>query len=117
MLRRLGPWILAPSPPPPEEVRPGLWWGLRHSWGRDSRAISHHYDVSNRFYEWILGPTMAYTCAVYPHDGASLEEAQEEKVDLVCRKLDLQPGQRLLDVGLRLGDDGAARRRRTTGSG
>ncbi len=42
---------------------------------------------------------MAYTCAVYPYDGASLEEAQEEKVDLVCRKLDLQPGQRLLDVG------------------
>jgi cyclopropane-fatty-acyl-phospholipid synthase len=55
--------------------------------------------VSNRFYEWILGPTMAYTCAVYPHADASLEEAQEEKVDLVCRKLDLRPGQRLLDVG------------------
>ena len=66
---------------------------------RDSRAISHHYDVSNRFYEWVLGPSMAYTCAVYPYDGASLEEAQEEKVDLVCRKLDLQPGHRLLDVG------------------
>jgi cyclopropane-fatty-acyl-phospholipid synthase len=72
---------------------------LRHSLSRDSKAISHHYDVSNRFYEWILGPTMAYTCAVYPDAGASLEEAQEEKVDLVCRKLDLQPGQRLLDVG------------------
>jgi cyclopropane-fatty-acyl-phospholipid synthase len=55
--------------------------------------------VSNQFYEWILGPTMAYTCAVYPYEGASLEAAQEEKVDLVCRKLDLQPGQRLLDVG------------------
>ncbi len=99
VLRRLGPWILIPTPPPPEEVRPGLGWGLRHSRGRDSRAISHHYDVSNRFYELILGPTMAYTCAVYPRAGASLEEAQEEKVDLVCRKLDLRPGQRLLDVG------------------
>ena len=55
--------------------------------------------MSNRFYEWVLGPSMAYTCAVYPDDGASLEDAQEEKVDLVCRKLDLQPGQRLLDVG------------------
>jgi cyclopropane-fatty-acyl-phospholipid synthase len=99
VLRQLGPWILIPTPPPPEEARPGLWWGVRHSLGRDSRAISHHYDVSNRFYEWILGPTMAYTCAVYPRAGASLEEAQEEKVDLVCRKLDLQPGQRLLDVG------------------
>jgi cyclopropane-fatty-acyl-phospholipid synthase len=99
VLRQLGPRVLRPLPPPPEEVRPGLWWGLRHSLGRDSRAISHHYDVSNRFYEWILGPSMAYTCAVYPAPDASLETAQEEKVDLVCRKLDLQPGQRLLDVG------------------
>jgi cyclopropane-fatty-acyl-phospholipid synthase len=99
VLRNLGPRVLRPVAPPPEEVRPGLWWGLRHSLERDSRAISHHYDVSNRFYEWVLGPSMAYTCAVYPDAEASLEEAQEEKVDLVCRKLDLQPGQRLLDVG------------------
>ena len=99
VLRKLGPGILRPVPPPLEEVHPGPWWGLRHSFGRDSRAISHHYDVSNRFYEWLLGPSMAYTCAVYPYPGASLEEAQEEKVDLVCRKLGLQPGQRLLDVG------------------
>jgi cyclopropane-fatty-acyl-phospholipid synthase len=99
VLRQLGPKVLRPLAPPPEEVRPGLWWGLRHSLGRDSRAISHHYDVSNRFYEWILGQTMAYTCAVYPGPDASLDEAQEEKVDLVCRKLDLQPDQRLLDVG------------------
>ena len=99
VLRGLGPSILRPLPPPPQETRPGMWWGLRHSLKRDSMAISHHYDVSNRFYEWLLGPSMAYTCAVYPYDGATLEEAQEEKVDLVCRKLDLQPGQRLLDVG------------------
>jgi cyclopropane-fatty-acyl-phospholipid synthase len=99
VLRGLGPGVLRPIPPPPEEVRPGLWWGLRHSLTRDSRAISHHYDVSNRFYEWLLGPTMAYTCAVYPHPEASLEDAQIEKVDLVCRKLGLRPGQRLLDVG------------------
>jgi cyclopropane-fatty-acyl-phospholipid synthase len=99
VLRQLGPKVLRPLPPPPEEVRPGLLWGLRHSLARDSRAISHHYDVSNRFYEWILGPTMAYTCAVYPNEDATLDEAQIEKVDLVCRKLDLQPGQRLLDIG------------------
>jgi cyclopropane-fatty-acyl-phospholipid synthase len=99
VLRELGPGILRPIAPPPQETRPGLWWGLRHSLKRDSKAISHHYDVSNRFYEWILGPSMAYTCAVYPHEQAGLDEAQEEKVDLVCRKLDLQPGQRLLDVG------------------
>lgn len=99
VLRRLGVGILRPIAPPPQETRPGLWWGLRHSLSRDSRAISHHYDVSNRFYEWLLGPSMAYTCAVYPYPGATLEQAQEEKVDLVCRKLDLKPGQRLLDVG------------------
>lgn len=100
VLRLLGPSVLVPVPPPPEEVRPGLLWGgLRHSLGRDRRAISHHYDVSNRFYERILGPTMAYTCAVYPTADATLEQAQIEKVDLVCRKLDLRPGQRLLDVG------------------
>ena len=99
VLRALGPSVLKPVPPPPEEVRPGLLWGLRHSLDRDSRAISHHYDVSNQFYEWILGPTMAYTCACYPTESATLEEAQIEKVDLVCRKLDLQPGQRLLDIG------------------
>jgi len=99
VLRRLGLGVLRPLPPPPEEVRPGPWWGLRHSLGRDRRAVSHHYDVSNRFYEWLLGPSMAYTCAVYPDEAADLEQAQEEKVDLVCRKLDLRPGQRLLDVG------------------
>jgi cyclopropane-fatty-acyl-phospholipid synthase len=99
MLRQLGPGILRPVAPPPEEVHPSAWWGLRHSLKRDALAVSHHYDISNRFYECLLGPTMAYTCAVYPYDGASLEEAQMEKVDLVCRKLDLQPGQRLLDVG------------------
>lgn len=99
VLRDLGPGVLRPVAPPPEEVHPGPWWGLRHSLSRDSRAISHHYDVSNKFYEWLLGPSMAYTCAVYPHAGASLDEAQEEKVDLVCRKLDLKPGDRLLDVG------------------
>ena len=99
VLSGLGPQILRPVPPPPQETHPGLWWGLRHSLKRDSKAISHHYDVSNRFYEWLLGPSMAYTCAVFPYEGATLEQAQEEKVDLVCRKLDLQPGQRLLDVG------------------
>jgi len=99
VLRELGLQVLRPIPPPPEETHPSVWWGLRHSLQRDSRVISHHYDVSNTFYEWLLGPTMAYTCAVYPDEGATLDEAQEEKVDLVCRKLDLQPGQRLLDVG------------------
>ena len=60
---------------------------------------------------------MAYTCAVYPCEGASLEQAQEEKVDLVCRKLDLQPGQRLLDVGCGWGTLVVPRGHATTGSG
>ena len=67
--------------------------------GRDAEAIHHHYDVSNRFYEMVLGPSMTYTCAVYPDADATLEEAQDYKYDLVARKLDLKPGMRLLDVG------------------
>jgi cyclopropane-fatty-acyl-phospholipid synthase len=88
-----------------------LWWpvgkpgaearlnGRRHSRRRDQEAITYHYDVSNRFYEYVLGPSMAYTCAVYPADDASLEEAQWTKHDLVARKLGLREGMRLLDVG------------------
>jgi cyclopropane-fatty-acyl-phospholipid synthase len=87
--------------PPPQEVRVNRRWlsGRRHSKGRDASAISHHYDVSNTFYEWVLGPSMAYTCACYPREGATLEQAQEYKFDLVARKIGLRPGMRLLDVG------------------
>ncbi|HEX7661256.1 MAG TPA: class I SAM-dependent methyltransferase [Pseudonocardiaceae bacterium] len=101
VIRSVGPRMLAarlwwPVGAPPQEHRQH---GRRHSRRRDSRAISHHYDVSNRFYEWVLGPSMAYTCAVYPTDRASLEQAQYTKFDLVARKLGLRPGMRLLDVG------------------
>lgn len=95
-LRDLGWQTLRPAEPPPEEIRLHGW---RHSKRRDSTAISHHYDVSNQFYEWVLGESMAYTCAVFPTAEATLEEAQAAKYDLVARKLDLQPGKRLLDVG------------------
>ncbi len=81
---------------PPQERR---LRGLRHSKARDREAIAHHYDVSNTFYEWILGPSMAYTCAVYPTASSTLEEAQFAKHDLVARKLGLTSGMRLLDVG------------------
>src|ERR1700678_3273356 len=98
-----GPKVLFPRiPPPPQEVQPrrrGLTVGRMHSKSRDANSISHHYDVSNRFYEWVLGPTMAYTCACYPSEDATLEEAQAYKFDLVARKLGLQQGMRLLDVG------------------
>src|ERR1700683_5267488 len=103
LLRQLGgPRVLIPRiPPPPQEVRVNRRWlsGRRHSKARDASAISHHYDVSNTFYEWVLGPSMAYTCACYPSEDASLEEAQANKFDLVARKLGLRPGMRLLDVG------------------
>jgi cyclopropane-fatty-acyl-phospholipid synthase len=97
-----GPKLLFPRvPPPPQEVRARRRWlgGRRHSKGRDASAISHHYDVSNTFYEWVLGPSMTYTCACYPREDATLEEAQAYKHDLVARKLGLRPGMRLLDVG------------------
>ncbi len=101
-VRRLGWSHLKPPPPPPQEHLP-RWRrtldGLRHSRIRDATAIQHHYDVSNRFYELVLGPSMTYTCAVYPERDASLERAQAEKYDLVARKLDLRAGMRLLDVG------------------
>jgi cyclopropane-fatty-acyl-phospholipid synthase len=84
-----------PKPPAQERVLAGT----RHSKRRDAQAIQHHYDVSNRFYRWVLGPSMAYTCAVFPTEDASLEVAQEGKFDLVARKLNLKPGMTLLDVG------------------
>jgi cyclopropane-fatty-acyl-phospholipid synthase len=97
LLRELGGIGLLRRPPrPPQEVR---LRGRVHSKARDRQAISHHYDVSNTFYEWLLGPSMAYTCAVYPSPTATLEEAQFAKHDLVARKLGLRPGMRLLDVG------------------
>jgi cyclopropane-fatty-acyl-phospholipid synthase len=102
IVRGLGLQNLKPPPPPPQEHLPRwrrMMEGVRHSLTRDAEAIHHHYDVSNAFYRHVLGPSMAYTCAVYPHEGATLEEAQHTKFDLVARKLDLQPGQRLLDVG------------------
>jgi len=102
LLRSLGLSHLKPIAPPPQEAPSRLrrtLEGVRHSLGRDAEAIHHHYDVSNRFYELVLGPSMTYTCAVFPTEDATLEEAQATKYDLVARKLDLQPGQRLLDLG------------------
>jgi cyclopropane-fatty-acyl-phospholipid synthase len=108
LLRNVDPKSLRWVDPPPEEynakrplqrlgqLRDGL---SRHSKERDAAAIGHHYDISNRFYELVLGPSMAYTCAAYPELSSSLEEAQYAKHDLVARKLGLKPGMRLLDVG------------------
>ena len=73
--------------------------GQTHSLGRDRKAIEHHYDVSDDFYRLFLDEEMVYSCAYFAPWARSLEEAQRAKLDLVCRKLALSPGDRLLDVG------------------
>lgn len=96
LVKFFAPAALKRPVPPPQERKLS---GGRHSKRRDAEAIHHHYDVSNAFYRLVLGPSMAYTCAVFPNADASLETAQEEKFDLVARKLGLAPGMTLLDVG------------------
>jgi cyclopropane-fatty-acyl-phospholipid synthase len=79
------------------ELRPR---GRRHSVERDRRSVRHHYDVSNEFFELFLGPTMVYSCAIWRGgEKKTLEEAQEEKLDTVARKLAIEEGERILDVG------------------
>lgn len=95
-LAALGPSHLRRLPPPPEEVRVG---GRLHSRARDAAAVSHHYDVSNAFYELLLGPAMTYSCALWAAPDVGLEAAQWAKHELVCQKLGLEPGMRVLDVG------------------
>jgi cyclopropane-fatty-acyl-phospholipid synthase len=73
--------------------------GRRHTPARDAAAIAFHYDLSTAFYKLVLGPSMTYSCAVWADPLVGLERAQEAKHELVCRKLGLQPGMRLLDVG------------------
>ena len=88
-----------PPTPPPEEIALS---GQRHSRSRDRVAVTHHYDVGNDFYEIVLGPSMTYSCAYWarPDDPTySLEDAQRDKLELICRKLGLGSGMRLLDVG------------------
>jgi cyclopropane-fatty-acyl-phospholipid synthase len=95
LLGAVGPAPMAP----PEEADLG---GDRHSKSRDKDAIRHHYDVGNEFYDLVLGPSMVYSCAYWaePDDAAyTLEDAQRDKLELICRKLGLRPGLRLLDVG------------------
>ena len=92
---RLGAVGLPPKPPGSE----ARLSGRLHTRGRDRAAISHHYDLSNDFYKLLLDEHMAYSSAYYTEDGQSLHDAQSAKLDLVCRKLELKEGQRLLDVG------------------
>lgn len=73
--------------------------GAAHSPARDRQAVKHHYDLSNDFYRLWLDPRMVYSCAYFPQGDESLERAQEAKLELICRKLRLRPGERLLDIG------------------
>jgi cyclopropane-fatty-acyl-phospholipid synthase len=95
-LRVAGPALLEPLEAPSSEARQR---GRLHSLTRDRAAIRHHYDVSNRFYELLLGPSMSYSCASFATVDDTLDEAQERKHELICQKLKLQPGERLLDIG------------------
>lgn len=75
-------------------------WSLRHhSREKDSAQIQFHYDVSDDFYALWLDPRRVYSCAYFPRDDATLAQAQEAKLDLICRKLMLQRGDRFLDIG------------------
>jgi len=85
-----------PLTPPPEEVRVH---GRFHSRERDAMVVAHHYDVGNEFYRLFLGQTMTYSCGYFESDDASLDDAQTAKYELICRKLGLEPGMRLLDIG------------------
>ena len=81
---------------PAAELRPS---GRRHSYARDRRAVRHHYDVSNEFFALFLDESMTYSCAIFSRGARTLEEAQATKLELVCTKLALSPGERVLDVG------------------
>jgi cyclopropane-fatty-acyl-phospholipid synthase len=94
---RLGVAGLPPKPPA-EEAR---LTGVLHSRRRDRSAISHHYDLSNAFYQLLMDESMAYSSAYWTSDepGYTLAQAQHDKLEMICQKLGLRPGMRLLDVG------------------
>jgi cyclopropane-fatty-acyl-phospholipid synthase len=88
--------LVRPPRPPASELR---LTGERHTLGRDRRAIAYHYDAGNAFFALFLGPSMTYSCAYFKGGAETLEEAQQAKLGLVCTKLALKEGERVLDVG------------------
>jgi cyclopropane-fatty-acyl-phospholipid synthase len=92
--RATGPML--PPPVPKVEQRPR---GKRHSPERDRRSVQFHYDVSNEFFKLFLDASLTYSCAFFSLDDSSLEAAQFAKLELVCTKLALKEGMRVLDVG------------------
>ncbi len=88
--------LVSPPHPPASELR---LKGERHTLGRDRRAVRYHYDAGNQFFALFLDASMTYSCAYFKGGATSLEEAQQAKLDLVCRKLGLEESERVLDVG------------------
>ena len=88
--------LTLPPRPPAAEFRPK---GRRHTRGRDQRAVRHHYDVSNDYFRLFLDESMTYSCGIFSRGATTLEEAQVAKLDLVCTKLGLEPGMRIVDIG------------------
>src|SRR3954453_11474279 len=91
--------IAALSPPPRRPASELVPRGRRHSRDRDARAVRHHYDVSNEFFALFLDESMTYSCAIFSRGATTLEEAQDAKRELVCTKLALREGERVLDIG------------------
>lgn len=88
--------ITLPGKRPAAELKPQ---GKSHTKERDMDTVRHHYDVSNDFFKLFLDESMTYSCGIFSRGAKTLEEAQETKLDLICRKLDLRSGQRVLDIG------------------
>src|SRR6266545_2790134 len=91
-----GPRFTARSPRAQAELVPE---GRRYTLSRDNRSVRHHYDLPPEFFALFLDASMTYSCAVFSRGATTLEEAQETKLELVCTKLGLEPGERVLDVG------------------
>jgi cyclopropane-fatty-acyl-phospholipid synthase len=94
VVRAMG--LVAPPRPPASELR---LRGERHTPGRDRRAVSYHYDAGNAFFALFLDESMTYSCAYFRSGAQTLAQAQRAKLDLVCTKLGLREGERVLDVG------------------
>jgi len=88
--------LTLPPRPPTAEFRPK---GRRHTRARDQRAVRHHYDVSNDYFRLFLDESMTYSCGIFSRGATTLEDAQVAKLDLVCTKLGLEPGMRIVDIG------------------
>ena len=100
MIRSLLPFLLEPAPTSGLDHKyRGNVTGRKRQQRENRDFIQFHYDVSNEFYELFLDPGMVYSCAYFTDWGNSLEQAQFDKLDMICRKLQLQPGDRFLDIG------------------